>query len=261
MEIVRAQRLAAGLMRRHGLNGWQLVFDNAKTRAGICRAEPREIGLSRVLTRLHSDSEVRETILHEIAHALVGPAHGHDAVWRAKAEQIGCRADRCVPESAPRAPGPWVATCAAGHRTTRHRQPTRVQSCGQCSRTFDPALVLDWTYLGRRVPMHPRYEAERRRLDAPGAAASPGGRAGSGRVPASSAAARSGGSAGRPPSGSGGRPAGGAALFPVGTRVRLTGRGKYAGSVGRVVRVGRTRYHVQTSSLLLTTPFETAERC
>lgn len=65
MEISEARRLATALMQQHGLTGWRLVMDNAKTRAGVCRAGRREIGLSRVLTRLHSDEAVRDTILHE----------------------------------------------------------------------------------------------------------------------------------------------------------------------------------------------------
>jgi hypothetical protein len=248
VEILDARRLAAGLMRRHGLDDWRLVFDNAKTRAGICRAVPREIGLSRVLTQLHSEAEVTDTILHEIAHALVGPAHGHDAIWRAKALAIGCSAKRCVSSSAARAAGPWVGTCPVGHRTTRHRQPTRVQSCGYCSRTFDPLTVLDWTFKGQRVRMHPSYEAERRGI-VDGFERGRSGR------PALQVAARS-AQAARPAVVDPAPP-----LLPVGSWVRLTGRGKYAGSVGQVEKVGRSRYHVRTSSLLLTAPFALVEEC
>jgi len=248
VEILDARRLATGLMQLHGLTGWRLVFDNAKTRAGICRAVPREIGLSRVLTQLHSESDVTDTILHEIAHALVGPAHGHDAVWRAQALSIGCSAKRCVPGGAPRPVGPWVGTCPSGHVTTRHRQPTRVQSCGQCSRVFDPHTVLDWTFKGQRVRMHPSYEAERRGL------ADSVERSRAGRTPVPAAARST-----QP-----GRPAvvdQAPALLPVGSWVRLTGRGKYAGSVGQVTKVGRSRYHVRTSSMLLTAPFTLVEPC
>jgi hypothetical protein len=250
VEILAARRLALGLMRRHGLTDWRLVFDNAKTRAGICRAVPQEIGLSRILTQLHDEGDVRDTILHEIAHALVGPVHGHDAVWRAKALAIGCSAKRCVASSAPRPVGPWVGICPTGHRTTRHRQPTRVQSCGQCSRTFDPATVLDWTFNGRRVPMHPSYEAERRgiaegyergRPDRPDRA-----------VPVAARSAKA-----TPPAVIDPAPA----LLAVGSRVRLAGRGKYAGSVGRVEKVGRSRYHVRTGAVLLTAPFTLVEPC
>jgi predicted SprT family Zn-dependent metalloprotease len=242
VEILEARRLAVALMRQHGLIGWRLVFDNAKTRAGICRSGPKEIGLSRVLTALHSQAEVTDTILHEIAHALVGPAHGHNDVWRARALAIGCSAHRCVSSTAPKPVGPWVGTCPAGHRTTRHRQPTRVQSCGHCARTFDPLTVLDWTFHGRQVPMHPSYEAERRGIAERFAIGRPE------RV-AGPVAARS-------------TPAGRAAVtdpagvrLAVGARVQLLGRGKYAGRTGKIVKVGRSRYHVQTSRLLLTAPF------
>jgi predicted SprT family Zn-dependent metalloprotease len=242
VEILEARRLAVGLMRRHGLTGWRLVFDNAKTRAGICRAVPQEIGLSRVLTALHSEAEVTDTILHEIAHALVGPAHGHDEVWREKALAIGCSAKRCVSSSAPRPAGPWVGTCPSGHRTTRHRQPTRVQSCGHCSRTFDPQTVLDWTWKGQRVRMHPSYEAERRGIAERYEPARQ-------ERPATPVAARSAAPQRQPVT----DPV--SERFAIGTRVQLLGSGKYAGRIGKVVKVGRSRYHVKTSKLLLTAPF------
>ena len=41
------------------------------------------------------DAEIEDTLLHEIAHALVGRRHHHDAVWRAKAREIGCTGQRC----------------------------------------------------------------------------------------------------------------------------------------------------------------------
>ena len=40
--------------------------------------------------KLSTPAEVRDTILHEIAHALVGPL-GHDNAWAAKATEIGVR--------------------------------------------------------------------------------------------------------------------------------------------------------------------------
>ena len=90
MEVTRALATGRRLLREHGLDDWTIVADRAKTRAGVCRFAQRQIGLSAPLTALHSDADVLDTILHEIAHALVGPQHGHDAVWRAKARAIGC---------------------------------------------------------------------------------------------------------------------------------------------------------------------------
>ena len=36
-----------------------------------------------------------DTLLHEIAHAIVGPGHAHDAVWQTAARRIDCKAKRC----------------------------------------------------------------------------------------------------------------------------------------------------------------------
>jgi hypothetical protein len=77
MEITRALATGRRLLREHGLDDWTIVADRAKTRAGVCRYSRREIGISGPLTTLHDESEVLDTILHEIAHALVGPRHGH----------------------------------------------------------------------------------------------------------------------------------------------------------------------------------------
>jgi len=228
MVLQSARDMARQLMRRHGMGGWQLVFDNAKTRAGVCRPARRQIGLSRVLTALHSEDEVRDTLLHEIAHALVGAEHGHDAVWRAKAAEIGCSATRCVPVTSAMAPAPWTGRCPAGHETSRHRRPTRVLTCGQCSPTFDAAQVFAWRLHGQVVPMHPVYVAELARLRVGGA--SPDERP----TPA------------RP------RPV----VLPVGARVRLAGAGRFAGVVGTIEKRARTRYHVRTPVGLVAAPFE-----
>jgi len=147
-------------MAHHGLTDWRFVFDNAKMRAGVCRPARREVGLSRVLTGLHTQAQVRDTILHEIAHALVGPQHGHDAVWRARAQAIGCTGGRCVPLNAPRAAAPWEGLCPAGHDFQRHRRPMRVMACSRCSARFSAANLITWRFHGRVVPMNARYQAE-----------------------------------------------------------------------------------------------------
>lgn len=163
MELAAARALAQDLLAEHGLDGWTVVLDRARVRAGVCRADRRETGLSRVLTALHDEAQVRDTVLHEVAHALVGPGHGHDAAWRAQARALGCSGDRCLPEDAPRAPAPWRGVCPAGHVATRHRRPERVASCRRCSRSFDPRALLVWRLHGREVPeasMSPRYQRE-----------------------------------------------------------------------------------------------------
>ena len=160
MEVTRALAVGRRLLREHGLDDWTIVADRAKTRAGVCRFARRQIGISAPITTLHGESEVLDTILHEIAHALVGPQHGHDAVWRAKALEIGCSGDRCVSSEAPRVPGDWTGRCPAGHEKTRHRAPTRLMSCGQCSRRFDPRHLFAWTYRGRPATLPASYAGQ-----------------------------------------------------------------------------------------------------
>jgi predicted SprT family Zn-dependent metalloprotease len=97
MKLVDAQRLAINLMEEHGLigKGWFFQFDNAISRFGCCKYRSQSITLSRTLVELNEIDEVKDTILHEIAHALVGPGHHHNEVWRAKALEIGCNGKRC----------------------------------------------------------------------------------------------------------------------------------------------------------------------
>lgn len=152
--------MAVDLVREHGLDGWRVGFDTAKRRAGVCDYRRRRISLSAPLTRLHAEEEVRDTVLHEIAHALAGHAAGHGPLWQATARRIGCTATRCVPGDAPRVPGEWVGVCPAGHVVERYRRPERVLACQQCSPRFSVRHVFEWTRHGVPVPMHPNYYAE-----------------------------------------------------------------------------------------------------
>ena len=62
-------------------------------RAGQCSWTKKEISLSAKYVELNSMTEIRNTILHEIAHAL-RPKHGHNKFWRKTALEIGCNGSR-----------------------------------------------------------------------------------------------------------------------------------------------------------------------
>ncbi len=100
---------AERLMSRHGLTGWSFQFEDASKRAGVCVFGLNVIGLSRLYCLHATDRQVRDTILHEIAHALVGPKHNHDAAWKAVARSIGCAGDRC--HKVEFAPPRYIARC------------------------------------------------------------------------------------------------------------------------------------------------------
>lgn len=160
MDLDAAWALARELMDEHGLGGWRLELDRAKRRAGICRHHQRAIGLSAPITRLHPEAEVRDTILHEIAHALAGPRAGHGPAWAAVARRLGCSAQRCVSEEAPSVPGTWVGICPQGHTADRHRRPERVLLCTLCRSRPTQERVFEWLHHGRPAAMHPNYVQE-----------------------------------------------------------------------------------------------------
>lgn len=162
MNLVAAARLARELMDQHGLKAWTFEFDDAVRRAGMCSYTRSRISLSAPLTRIHDEREVRETILHEVAHALAGPKAKHGPVWREVAVRIGCSGRRCVDPSAPSIDGPWVGVCPAGHRTTRFRRPPGIMACRSCGPRFDLVHLVAWTYKGRNAAMGERYEAQLR---------------------------------------------------------------------------------------------------
>ena len=124
-----AEYQAAGVVDRR----WTFGFDLATTRAGICRYGERRINLSVSYCLAAGRDEITDTILHEIAHAIVGPQHNHDAVWKATAREIGCTGDRChrVKHSEPR----WVGECGCGQqwfRQTLQRRMMNNRVCAKC---------------------------------------------------------------------------------------------------------------------------------
>lgn len=165
MKLADAQALARALMDDHGLTEWNFRFDRAKRRAGSCTYATRTITLSRALTQLYDEADVRGVILHEIAHALVGPSHRHDAVWKAQARALGVSDRARLPGHLPQPERPWVGTCpVCGAQRHLYSAPRTVTSCASCSRTFDPTRIFRWERDG--VPASPgvAYERQLRRL-------------------------------------------------------------------------------------------------
>ena len=241
MELMQARELAREAMDAHGLSDWGLRFDRAVRRAGACRYGDRVISLSAPLTRLHDEADVRDTVLHEIAHALAGPRAGHGPRWRETARRLGASPQRCLPEDAPRIPGRWLGVCPQGHTIDRHRRPGRVISCRRCAPGFRADAVFTWTYDGEPVVMGSDYQSELASLSRAGA----GSDAGAGASGGASAGATYGET---PP-----------ARLAVGSRARITAGGRWSGQIGQVIKRGRTRYHLRCGRHVVTVPFALVE--
>lgn len=126
MELKQAQDLAVSLMAVHGLNqlGWRFTWDNAKTHYGVTKYRSQVIALSRPLTLLNAEDQVKNTILHEIAHVLAGAANGHNWNWQAMARQVGANPERCGTGLI--APSKYAAKCVSCLKEIKHfyRKPT-----------------------------------------------------------------------------------------------------------------------------------------
>lgn len=100
MDLIEAKALTLEKMYEHGLitKGWKFGWSNAKCCFGRCYQSRKTIHMSKPLCTVNERERVLRTILHEIAHALVGCSHGHDRVWKAKCIEIGGDGRRCYTE-------------------------------------------------------------------------------------------------------------------------------------------------------------------
>ena len=145
-----ALRLARRLMDDHGLDGWQVGLDRAVRRAGATHFSTRRITLSKHLVELYTEEQVRDLVLHEIAHALVGPAAGHGPRWRRAVTAIGGSPRRTTEPDAPTVPPAWVGTCPGGHTFGRYRRPRATYVCRSCPPRLGRHPVITWHQAGDR---------------------------------------------------------------------------------------------------------------
>jgi len=145
MTLGAARELATHLMALHGLEGWTFAFDRARKRLGSCQPSARRITLSSVLTRLNDDEVVRDTILHEIAHALT-PGDGHGTSWRAACRRIGARPERLVrSDEVVLPPAPHALVCdRCGTSYPRYRRTRLRYACGRCRAEAGVEAPLRW---------------------------------------------------------------------------------------------------------------------
>lgn len=131
------------------LTGWTVEVSGRAVRTlGLCVHRRKLIRLSGAYIELNAADEVLDTVRHEIAHALVGPGHGHGPVWKRMAVAVGAKPVRCA-RGVVLPPGRWSATCPSCntvfHKYRRPR-PGRVRWCRACGRErgrlqFTPQLA------------------------------------------------------------------------------------------------------------------------
>jgi predicted SprT family Zn-dependent metalloprotease len=136
LRAMQTYALAYALLARYGLHDWSFALNRRKSQMGLCLFDEKAIALSVHFIELNDDDAIRDTLLHEIAHALTGPGHGHDTIWKRTCVEVGAKPERlCYDVNMPQ--GRWQATCGScgmlhhRHRRPKHRIGWHCRHCGQ----------------------------------------------------------------------------------------------------------------------------------
>lgn len=95
MDSLSVRLMARNLLDSNGLTDWTFRFNTNTTRVGVCKYGPQRIEISERFTKTMTEAQVRNVITHEVAHALVGYGHGHDATWARTHRSLGGDGKRC----------------------------------------------------------------------------------------------------------------------------------------------------------------------
>jgi len=137
--------LAESMMLEHIEDrDWTFGFDNGRRRAGLCSYTDKKITISKYLSLVHSIDDVKQTIIHEIAHALSGPKEGHGKKWLATAKRIGYRNETYTGEEIAKKYAPYFGLCPNGHQHYRYQKPKLLYSCHICAKGFNRQYMIDW---------------------------------------------------------------------------------------------------------------------
>lgn len=141
-----------------GLNvagyGWQFGTNNSKSNLGQCNYNRRTVEISRHFLGAVPVTDMWNTVLHEIAHAIAGPNAGHGHLWKRVHTALGGTAEATASLNAEarekvQARAKWQGVCPANpeHTFARHRltASVRTSACPRHGREYNPAYRIEWT--------------------------------------------------------------------------------------------------------------------
>jgi predicted SprT family Zn-dependent metalloprotease len=167
MDLKELEAIARRELARHGLHGWTFDLSNAKRRLGVCNYRRKRIEVAEYYARNSPPETVLDTLLHEIAHAIAGPAAKHGSQWKAVAVRLGATPRSC--ETAGQVvvePGDWQATCPACEKTVHLYRRPRSLTGYRCKCEARSPLTFEYVGDPARKPEVPITARESARWEA-----------------------------------------------------------------------------------------------
>ncbi len=168
MDLKELEASAGRELMKHGLHGWTFGLAATKRRLGVCKYRTKRIEISEYYALNSAAQTVLDTLLHEIAHAIAGPAARHGPVWKAVAIRLGATPRACEKShEAVLKPGDWQASCPnckkIFHRYRRPKSLTGYRCRCEARSPLAFAFVGDPTFrpaLPRSVQESANWEAK-----------------------------------------------------------------------------------------------------
>lgn len=167
MDLQELTETARREMAAQGLRGWTFGLTRAKRQLGACKYRSKRIEISEYYAINSPVESVLDTLRHEIAHALAGPAAKHGPAWKAIAVRLGATPQACdSSDEIVVTPGDWQATCSSCAKTFHRYRMPKTLSGYRCR--CEARTPLTFAYLGdpARAPVVPATIEESARWEA-----------------------------------------------------------------------------------------------
>jgi predicted SprT family Zn-dependent metalloprotease len=140
MILSEAKELASLYIQQYAPD-YTFRFGKGVYQFGSCNYTKRTISLSSRLTEVNDFNRVEKTIIHEIAHAIVGPGHGHNSTWEKKCLELGGNGrQHWTEQDTVSAQTKYTLTCpkcGGSHGRERNTKRTRTSACSRCCRKYN----------------------------------------------------------------------------------------------------------------------------
>ena len=96
--VPETHALGVEMLAQYDILDWKIRWNRMTGSAGEASYGNKTITLSAIAVEQWNWATVEELLKHEISHALVGPGHNHDRVWRKKVKELGGTPEEHCPE-------------------------------------------------------------------------------------------------------------------------------------------------------------------